>query len=227
MGQMSLTDQPFPSITDLIPCRNSSESVPGADHCGRALTLSASGSSAQTSRMPVSEIQPGMIGIGRTVFNGTRVEEFKAHVLGVIENVMGPQRNLILARLEGGPLADTGRDRRHERQPGLRRRAPHRRGVVLARQFLQGTHRRHHANRRDDRCDRARTRRDRPRRRIHVEYPLTREALVAAFRKALNWNRPFADRPGDARLLARRSGRRRIRRQRRRQRCCGPSPRRS
>src|SRR5262245_21778400 len=58
--------------------------------------------------MPVSEIRPGMVGMGRTVFNGTRVEEFKAHVLGVIENEMGPRRNLILARLEGGPLADTG-----------------------------------------------------------------------------------------------------------------------
>ena len=36
------------------------------------------------------------------------MEEFNVHVLGVIENVMGPQRNLILARLEGGPLAHTG-----------------------------------------------------------------------------------------------------------------------
>src|SRR5439155_144178 len=34
--------------------------------------------------------------------------------------------------------------------------------------------------------------------RVHLEYPLTRENLQAAFRKALNWNRPFADRPGDA-----------------------------
>ncbi len=49
-----------------------------------------------------------MVGVGHTVFDGTRVEEFKAHIIGVIENVMGPQRNLILARLEGGPLADTG-----------------------------------------------------------------------------------------------------------------------
>ena len=49
-----------------------------------------------------------MVGIGRTVFEGTRVEEFKVHILGVLENVMGPSRNLILARLEGGPLATTG-----------------------------------------------------------------------------------------------------------------------
>jgi len=37
--------------------------------------------------------------------------------------------------------------------------------------------------------------------RVHVDFPLTRESLAAAFRKALNWNRPFADRPGEARLV--------------------------
>src|SRR4051812_11278313 len=63
---------------------------------------------AQTTQMGVDEIRPGMIGIGRTVFEGTRVEEFKVHVLGVLENVIGTRRNLILAKLEGGPLANTG-----------------------------------------------------------------------------------------------------------------------
>src|SRR5437667_4838754 len=58
--------------------------------------------------MPVSEIRPGMVGISRTVFDGTHVEEFKANILGVLENVIGARRNLILARLEGGPLANTG-----------------------------------------------------------------------------------------------------------------------
>jgi hypothetical protein len=58
--------------------------------------------------MPVSEVKAGMVGIGRTVFGGTTVEEFKAQILGVLENAMGPNRNLILARLEGGPLATTG-----------------------------------------------------------------------------------------------------------------------
>lgn len=64
--------------------------------------------SAQTPRMPVSEIRPGMVGEGTTVFSGTTRESFKAHVLGVLANVLGPRRNLILARLEGGPLAETG-----------------------------------------------------------------------------------------------------------------------
>ena len=36
--------------------------------------------------------------------------------------------------------------------------------------------------------------------RVKVEYPFTQESLTAAFRKALNWNRPFADRPNDSQL---------------------------
>ena len=43
-----------------------------------------------------------------TVFEGTRVEEFRATVLGVLDNVFGARRSLILARLEGGPLANAG-----------------------------------------------------------------------------------------------------------------------
>ena len=49
-----------------------------------------------------------MVGIGRTVFAGDTIEEFKVHIIGVLRNVIGPQRDLILARLEGGPLATTG-----------------------------------------------------------------------------------------------------------------------
>ena len=58
--------------------------------------------------MPVSEIKPGMVGVGRTVFEGSEMKDFKVHILGVLKNVQAPQRNLILARLEGGPLAETG-----------------------------------------------------------------------------------------------------------------------
>ncbi len=63
---------------------------------------------ATTRLMPVEEVKPGMTGVGRTVFEGTELQEFTAHILGVLRNVQGPRRNLILARLEGGPLADTG-----------------------------------------------------------------------------------------------------------------------
>src|SRR4051794_36294504 len=64
--------------------------------------------SGATTQMGIGEIRPGMVGIGRTVFSGTRVEEFKANIIGVLENVIGTHRNLILAKLEGGPLAQTG-----------------------------------------------------------------------------------------------------------------------
>jgi hypothetical protein len=57
---------------------------------------------------PVDEVRPGMVGVGRTVFAGDTLEDFKVTVIGVLKNVMGPRRDLILAKLEGGPLANTG-----------------------------------------------------------------------------------------------------------------------
>jgi hypothetical protein len=63
---------------------------------------------ATTPLMPLDEIRPGMVGVGRTVFEGTDLEEFTVHIIGVLRNVQGPKRDLILARLEGGPLERTG-----------------------------------------------------------------------------------------------------------------------
>src|ERR671913_2111644 len=63
---------------------------------------------AQTTTLSLEEIRPGMVGVGRTVFSRNELEDFKVHVLGVMRNVIGPKRSLILARLEGGPLAKTG-----------------------------------------------------------------------------------------------------------------------
>lgn len=63
--------------------------------------------SAQTGLFPLEDVRPGMKGVGRTVFSGTRVEEFGFEVLGVLENV-GPRQSVILARLRGGPLEQTG-----------------------------------------------------------------------------------------------------------------------
>jgi len=56
---------------------------------------------------PVSEIRPGMKGTGRTVFQGTAIEDFQVEVLGVLKNY-GPKQDMILARLSGGPLEKTG-----------------------------------------------------------------------------------------------------------------------
>src|SRR4029078_7257630 len=51
---------------------------------------------AATPLMPVDEIKAGMVGTGRTVFEGADLQEFKAHILGVLHNVQGPHRDLIL-----------------------------------------------------------------------------------------------------------------------------------
>jgi hypothetical protein len=58
--------------------------------------------------LPLDQIRPGMTGVGRTVFEGTRIEEFQVRILGVLENALGPKHSVILAQLEGGPLAKTG-----------------------------------------------------------------------------------------------------------------------
>jgi hypothetical protein len=58
--------------------------------------------------MPIEEVKPGMVGVGRTVFEGTELKDFKVHILGVLRNVQGPRRALTLARLEGAGLAESG-----------------------------------------------------------------------------------------------------------------------
>ncbi|HEX4165958.1 MAG TPA: SpoIVB peptidase S55 domain-containing protein [Bryobacteraceae bacterium] len=56
---------------------------------------------------PLSAVKPGLKGVGRTVFAGDRIEEFQVEILGVLQDIT-PQQQIILARLSGGPLADTG-----------------------------------------------------------------------------------------------------------------------
>src|SRR3954465_12973761 len=152
-----------------------------------------------TTQMPIGEIRPGMVGIGHTVFDGTHVEEFKAHIIGVLENVIGTHRNLILAKLEGGPLANTGVIAGMSGSPvyidgklvgavsyalGSFSKEPIA-GITPIAEMTDST------SFSDVRP---------PGAKVKVEYPLTRDGLTAAFRKALNWNRPFADRTGDAQL---------------------------
>jgi hypothetical protein len=57
--------------------------------------------------MPIEDVKPGMRGIGKTVFQGDKVDEFQVEILGVLEN-LGPKQSIILARLSGGPLEKTG-----------------------------------------------------------------------------------------------------------------------
>jgi hypothetical protein len=157
--------------------------------------------SGATVHMSVNDIRPGMVGVGRTVFDGTHVEEFKAHIIGVLENIIGTHRNLILAKLEGGPLANTGVIAGMSGSPvyidgrligavsyalGSFSKEPIA-GITPIAEMTDST------TFNDVRP---------PGARVKVDYPITQEGLTAAFRKALNWNRPFADRPNDAQLTS-------------------------
>jgi hypothetical protein len=57
--------------------------------------------------LPLKDLRAGMQGVGKTVFSGTQIDTFQVEILGILENV-GPKQSIILARLSGGPLAQTG-----------------------------------------------------------------------------------------------------------------------
>lgn len=151
---------------------------------------------ASSQLMSIDDVKVGMTGVGRTVFNGSEPEEFKVHILGVLRNVVGPQRNLILAKLEGGPLADTGVLQGMSGSPvfidgklvgavsysiGAFSKEPIAGITPIAEMTESGSLA--------------------PRRpavqRAALQLPLTRENVAAALRAAYDRVRPFADRPGD------------------------------
>src|SRR6186997_1178327 len=75
---------------------------------GQSAAPTPQGRQAQAGRfMNVDEVRAGMKGIGRTVFEGTAIQEFQVEIMGVLKNVQ-PKQDLILARLSGGPLEKTG-----------------------------------------------------------------------------------------------------------------------
>ncbi len=61
----------------------------------------------QIAIFPLREVRAGQHAIGKTVFQGNKIEDFQVEILGVLQNV-GPRQSIILARLSGGPLAETG-----------------------------------------------------------------------------------------------------------------------
>jgi hypothetical protein len=156
---------------------------------------------ASSRYMSVDEVRPGMTGIGRTVFEGDRVEEFKVHLLGVLRNVAGPRRNMILARLEGGPLANTGVIAGMSGSPvyvdgrllgavayslGQFSKEPIA-GITPIAEMVESAG--------------PLARRAPAEKKQALSLPLTRDSMVAAVRDAFAWFRqPFAERPED--LLA-------------------------
>ena len=72
-----------------------------------SLVVTSTFLAAQTQILPLKDVRAGMKGTGLTVFSGNTVQNFDAEILGVIENA-SPGQSIILARLSGGPLAQTG-----------------------------------------------------------------------------------------------------------------------
>jgi hypothetical protein len=57
--------------------------------------------------MPVDQIKAGMKGVGKSVFEERKIEEFDVEILGILRNFK-PNKNLILAKLKGEILDRTG-----------------------------------------------------------------------------------------------------------------------
>src|SRR5512140_1018612 len=154
--------------------------------------------SAAPRYMTVDEVRPGMEGIGRTVFEGDRLEDFKVHILGVLRNVIGPRRNIVLARVEGGPLANTGVIAGMSGSPvyvdgrllgavafslGQFSKEPIA-GITPIAEMVESAG--------------PQARRAPPDKRVTISLPMTRESMVTALRQAFAWfDRPFAERPED------------------------------
>ena len=155
---------------------------------------------AATTSFPIDELKPGMVGIGRTVFQGDRLEDFKVHILGVLRNVIGPRRNLILAKLEGGPLADTGVIAGMSGSPvyidgrlvgavsyslGQFSKEPIA-GITPIDEMVEAT---------------AQSVARRPATRVALQMPLSPENMRESLRQAFSWMRPFAENPNDVQVF--------------------------
>jgi len=57
--------------------------------------------------MPVSEIKPGMKGIGKTVFHGTQIETFQVDIIDIVKGE-GGVGHFILANLSGDKIKESG-----------------------------------------------------------------------------------------------------------------------
>jgi hypothetical protein len=164
------------------------------------LLLLGAGLPAQSKVFPVDELRPGMVGVGRTVFEGDRLDEFKVHIIGVLRNVIGPRRDLILARLEGGPLENAGVIAGMSGSPvyidgrlvgavsyslGAFSKEPIAGITPIAEMISDATLpavRRQMA-------------------RVDLPMPLTPESFQASLRQAFSWIRPFADSPADVQVF--------------------------
>ena len=82
--------------------------IRGALIAGLASTLLVAPLPARVATFPVAEIRRGQVAEGVTRMDAGERVTFKAHILGVLDGVIGPRRQVILARLEGAGLENTG-----------------------------------------------------------------------------------------------------------------------
>ncbi len=75
--------------------------------CAALLALATFLPAGAVETLTPEQLRPGDRGIGRTVFRGATVDSFDVEILGVLRR-WRPQRDLVLARLAGGPLEETG-----------------------------------------------------------------------------------------------------------------------
>ncbi len=150
---------------------------------------------------PIDQVKPGMTATGHTVWQGDRIEEFKVHIIGVLRNVIGPKRDLILAKLEGGPLAHTGVIAGMSGSPvyidGQLVGAVSYSLGAFSKEAIAGI------TPIGEMIDAATLDTPRPPigTRARLEMPVTRESVAAALRASMSWARPFADRPSDVQVF--------------------------
>lgn len=66
------------------------------------------GQTSEPSFFPLDQVRPGLRGIGKTVFEGRKIEEFEVEILGVLPGKPGPKQSIIIARLGGPQIERTG-----------------------------------------------------------------------------------------------------------------------
>lgn len=83
------------------------ETIKHIRRIGLILLLSCGQALASSLILPLEQVKPGMKGRGKSVFLHSTIAEFDVEILGLVENIQ-PKKNVILARLSGQGLDNTG-----------------------------------------------------------------------------------------------------------------------
>ena len=72
--------------------------------CAVGAVMCARPAAAMPEIMPASQVRPGMKGVAKSVFKGTKVETFGITVLGVLEKMDIGGVDMIIIRVDDGPV---------------------------------------------------------------------------------------------------------------------------